>query len=120
MNHRPRITEESVFTRWMGLEIAKINDGIVVERKLLAALLAEESPRARTKGGGECHFDATVLAGLGERLPAELRASLKLPILFVFDMDVPGSCYLTDETAVRVLQALGELGERRGLSGGKL
>ncbi|HTY53511.1 MAG TPA: DUF61 family protein [Methanomicrobiales archaeon] len=120
MTHRPRITEESVFTRWMGLEIAKINDGIVAERKPLAALLTEESPRARTRGGGEYHFDPKVLAALGERLPADLSASLKLPILFVFDMDVPDSCYLTDGTAVLALQALGDLGAGRRLSGGKV
>ena len=56
MTHRPRITEESVLTRWMGMEIARINDGMVSGRKTLSSLLAEEDPMALTKAGGEYYF----------------------------------------------------------------
>jgi len=52
MTHRPRITGESVLTRWIGMEIARINDSVVGGRKTLASLLAEENPHGRTKGGG--------------------------------------------------------------------
>ena len=42
MTRRPRITDESVLTRWMGMEITRINDSIVAVRRSLAELLAEE------------------------------------------------------------------------------
>jgi hypothetical protein len=120
MTHHPRITEESVLTRWMGMEIARINDGVVAGRKTLALLLAEESPKAGTKGGGEHHFRRETLATLGERLDEETRKALKLPIIFFFSMDVRDSCYLTDEIAVKALQVLGDLGAGRVLTNGRL
>ncbi len=51
MTHPPRITDESVLVRWMGLEIAKMNEGVVTQRKSLAVLLAEKDPfRSPRKG----------------------------------------------------------------------
>ena len=88
MSHRPRITEESVLTRWMGMEVARVNDSVVAGRKALASLLAEESPTAQTKAGGEYPFSRETLATLGERLDEETRKALKLPIIFFFHMDV--------------------------------
>ncbi len=88
MTHRPRITEESVLTRWMGMEIARINDSVVAGRKALVSLLAEESPKARTKGGADHHFSRETLASLAERLDEENRKDLKLPIIFYFNADV--------------------------------
>jgi uncharacterized protein (UPF0216 family) len=120
MTRRPRITEESVLTRWMGMEIARINDSVVAGQKTLASLLSEENPIARTKGGGEYHFSRETLAFLGERLDEGTRKALKLPIIFFFDVDVRDSCYLTEETAVRALQALGDLGEGRRITKGRL
>ena len=120
MTSRPRITEEPVLTRWMGMEIARINDSVVAGRKTLATLLAVESPGARTKGGGEYSFGRETLATLGERLDEEIRKALKLPIIFFFDADVKDSVYLTDGVAVRALRALGELGEGRSLRDGRL
>jgi uncharacterized protein (UPF0216 family) len=120
MTHRPRITEESVLTRWMGMEIARINDGIVAGRRALADLLNEEDPKALTRGGGEYHFSRDTLATLACRLPPETRAALQLPIIFSFNMDVRDSCYLADGTAVEALRSLGDLGEGRRLSEGRL
>ena len=120
MTHRPRITEESVLTRWMGMEIARINDSMVAGQKTLALLLSEENPIARTKGGGDHHFSRETLASLGERLNEDTRKALKLPIIFFFDVEVRDSCYLTDETAVRALQALRDLGEGRRIANGRL
>jgi uncharacterized protein (UPF0216 family) len=120
MTHRPRITEESVLSRWMGMEIARINDGIVAGRRSLADLLAEEDPKAVTRGGGEYHFSRETLATLAGRLPEGTRRTLMLPLLFFSDMDVRDSCYLTDETAVEALRALGDLGEGRRVTGGRL
>ena len=120
MTHRPRITEESVLTRWMGMEIARINDSVVAGRRGLADLLPEEDPKAVTRGGGEYHFSRDTLAILGSLLPEETRGRLKLPILFFFDLDVRDSCYLRDETAVETLRLLGDLGEGRKVTGGRL
>ena len=120
MSYRPRITEESVLTRWMGMEIALINDSLVAGRKTLASLLAEENPTALTKGGGDHHFSREILAALGAGLDGETRKALKLPIIFFFDMDISGSCYLADGIAVRALQVLGDLGEGRRLTKGRL
>jgi uncharacterized protein (UPF0216 family) len=120
MTHRPRITEESVLTRWLGMEVARINDSIVAGRRSLADLLAEEDPKAVTRGGGEYHFSRETLATLAGRLPEGTRRTLKLPLLFFSDVDVRDSCYLTDETAVEALRALGDLGEGRRVTGGRL
>jgi uncharacterized protein (UPF0216 family) len=120
MTHRPRITEESVLTRWLGMEIARINEGIVSERKTLASLLFDEKPASRTKAGGEYRFDPEILAALGDKLPGDIRQALKLPILFFFNPDIRDSCYLSDEAAVRALVVLGEIGEGRRLAEGRL
>jgi len=113
MSGRPTITDEGVFNRWMRLEIGKINDGIVAERKTLQDLLASDRPVSTTKGGKEYLFDAGVLRKLGEALPAECRRRLRLPILFYFDAHVKDSWYLADEIAVKALQHLGELSAMR-------
>jgi uncharacterized protein (UPF0216 family) len=113
MSGRRDITDEGVFNRWMRLEIGKINDGIVAERKALQALLAADRPFSTTKGGKEYPFDAGVLRQLGEALPVECRRRLRLPILFYFDAHVKDSCYLADEVAVKALQHLGELSAMR-------
>jgi len=44
MRYPPRISEEPVLTRWMNLEIEKINEGMVRDRKSLSALLQEKTP----------------------------------------------------------------------------
>jgi uncharacterized protein (UPF0216 family) len=120
MTQRPRISEESVLSRWMGMEIARINDSVVAGRRSLGDLLAEEDPKALTRGGGEYHFSRETLAGIASRLPEEMRGPLKLPIIFFLDPDVRDSCYLTDEDAVKALRALGVLGGERRLTGGRL
>jgi len=120
MTRRPRITEESVLTRWMGMEARRINDSVVAERKTLAALLAEEDPRGVTRGGSEHRFDRKVLSTLAAGLPERIRNGLQIPILFFVNVDVRDSLYLTDEAAIRALQAHGDLGEGRRLTEGRL
>ena len=104
----------------MGMEIARIHDSVVGGRKTLASLLAEGSPQGRTKGGGEYHFSRETLATLGERTGRRETEGLKIPLLFFFNVDVRDSCYLTDETEVQAHQALGDLGEGRKLTDGRL
>jgi uncharacterized protein (UPF0216 family) len=120
MPHAPRPHDESVLRRWMSLEVKKINDGIVADRKILSLLLEEEEPSATTKGGEEYLFDREVLGMLAQRLPARLQRRLRLPILFFFVPDVRDSYYTADEYAVAALQELGEISGMRTLQKGRL
>lgn len=104
----------------MRLEIGRINDGIVAERKRLSLLLSEENPSSVTKGGGRYDFDRDVLLRLEQALPTELRRRLRLPILFYFDSTVPDSFFLADEAAVQALQSLREISPLRRMQGGRL
>jgi len=56
MTHPPRITDESVLMRWMSMEIGRINEGVVKDRKSLSILLMEETPCAPTKKGNLYFF----------------------------------------------------------------
>jgi hypothetical protein len=56
MTPPPMITDESVLTRWMTMEIGKINEGIVKERKSLSVPLAEDTPSSTTKRGEPYYF----------------------------------------------------------------
>ncbi|KAF5031467.1 hypothetical protein DSECCO2_627420 [anaerobic digester metagenome] len=104
----------------MRLEIGRINDGIVSERKRLSRLLSEEHPSSITKGGSEYGFNPDTLHRLGEALPGELQRRLRLPILFYFDSTVPDSLFLADEAAMQALQNLGEISPLRRMQGGRL
>lgn len=106
--------------RWMRLEVSKINEGIVTERKSLAQLLIPERPASKTKSGDEHLFDKEILAFLRDNLPGELHYKLKLPILFFYSMNVPDSCYLNDSSALEALQILGDLSKMRRMQQGKL
>lgn len=112
--------DDSVLFRWMKLEMGRINDGIVAERPSLAALLAMDPPVATTRGGKEYHFSINILRELAKKLPEALHESLKLPILFYFDMQVPESCMLTDPAALEALIILGEVSGMRRMRNGKL
>jgi hypothetical protein len=120
MEYRPRITEESVLSRWMSLEMGRINQGIVEVRKTLAELLKEENPASITKEGKEYRFRRDILQQMGEKLPEPLHRRLRLPLLFRFDPDVKDSCLLTDPAAVEALTELGEIGPQRQLRDGRL
>jgi uncharacterized protein (UPF0216 family) len=119
MTHAPRITDESVLARWMGIEIAKMNEGVVTQRRSLDALLAEKDPVSITKKGDTCHFDPSVIATLGKALPEELQRQLRLPVMFYSSPDVPDSCRFPDETALAALQVLGEVSTLRTFEGGR-
>lgn len=120
MPERPSASDETTLLKWMRLEIGKINDGVVAERKRLSQLLREERPSSVTKGGSEYDFDQGVLHRLEQALPGELQRRLRLPILFYFDSTVPGSFFLADEAAVQALQRLEEISPLRRMQGGRL
>ncbi|HUU75097.1 MAG TPA: DUF61 family protein [Methanoregulaceae archaeon] len=120
MNERPTVSDEAVMRRWMGLELRRMNDAIVADRKTLIRLLEEKRPSARTKGGDEYVFDLEVLRGMASHISPEIQRRLRLPILFYFDSTVSDSCFLSDETAVRALQELGEISHLREMNEGRL
>jgi len=103
MTHAPRITDEPVLQRWIGIEVAKMNQGIVRERKRLSALLAEETPQSVTKGDEPYYFDRAVLGVLAQGLPEELHRRLRLPVFFYASPDTPDSCSCPDEAASKNL-----------------
>lgn len=119
MTHPPRITDESVLARWMALEIAKMNEGLVRERKSLAFLVREKDPVSVTKKGDAYHFDRSVIATLGKALPEDLQRYLRLPVLFYCSPDTPGSCSCPDAAALSAFQLLGEVSTLRTFDGGK-
>ena len=119
MTHPPSITDESVLVRWMGLEIAKMNEGVVSQRKSPALLLSEKDPVSVTKKKEIYHFDPSVIATLGKALPEDLQRQLRLPVLFYSSPDVPDSCMCPDETALAALQVLGEVSSLRTFEGGR-
>ena len=79
MTHPPRITDESVLVRWMGLEIAKMNEGVVSHRKSLAVLLTEKDPVSVTKKGETYHFDRIGDRDFGKRPAGRPAAAAKAP-----------------------------------------
>lgn len=117
MTHPPRITDEAVLARWMGMTIAKMNEGLVAERRPLSVLAAEENPATVTKKGKEYPFDKTVIAVLEKALPEDLRRRLRLPVLFYASPDVPDSCSCPDEPALTAFQLLGEVSGLRTMQG---
>ena len=117
MSYPPRITDESVLTRWMGIEVAKMNEGLVQQRERLSVLLTEKEPVSVTKKGDTYHFDPAVIRALGSALPEDLRRKIRLPVLFYMSPDTPGSCSCPDEAALAALQILGEVSTLRTFTG---
>ncbi len=116
----PDVSDEKVLMKWMRLELGKINDGIVAERKPLARLLEEERPVSVTRAGKEYVYKKEVLEALSKKLPGRIRERLKLPVIIYFSADVPDSCMLSDETALKAFQVLGDLSELREMENGRL
>ncbi len=117
MTYAPRITDESVLTRWIGIEIAKMNGAIVSDRRCLSGLLDEEVPAAVSRNGEPYVFDRNALLGFAAGLPAGLRRQLRLPILFYATPDVPYNCSCPDAAALAALQQHGEVSTLRTLQG---
>lgn len=120
MTFRPPVSDESVLMRWMALEMGRINDGVVAERKRLSELLRDATPSSITRGGKEFVFNKSTIELLGKKLPVSLHSRLKLPVIFYFDSTVADSFLLTDAAALESLQELGELSDLRELIAGRL
>ena len=114
------IDNDSVFMRWMKVELGKLNRRVMANRKTLSQLLLENKPASVTKSEDEYLFDKKVIEMMGEKLPEEIHEKLKLPIFFFYTIKVEESCYLNDEYALKALQILEELGEMRKFHEGKV
>ena len=120
MTIRPSISEEGVMSRWMSLELGRINSTLVADRKRLVDLLREDHPSSVTKSGKEYLFNKEILKIFAEKLPGEIKGRLRLPIFFYLDADMTGSALITDEAAVSALQELGDLSTLRVVRDGRL
>jgi uncharacterized protein (UPF0216 family) len=120
MNDHPSISDEGVMMRWMQLELGRINQGIVTDRKRLSDLLLEERPISVTKDGKEYRFDKDTLAAFASGIPETLQRKLRMPVLFYCSADVADSCMVTDEVAVEVLCVKSEISQLRSFENGRL
>lgn len=112
--------DESALRRWMGLEMRRINEGVVTARVRLSDLLVMEKPVAVTKGNREHRFDREVIQKIRRALPEDLCRDLRLPIIFYSDMEVSDSCMLADSAAFSAFQEMGDLSRQRQMEGGRV
>ena len=104
-----RVVEEGTLAKWFGLEMARVQEGFVPRARPLADLLLEDHPSAPTRSGEFHVFDKAVLQRFHDAMGAFDRRRLRLPLTFYVDKDMPDDAYLTEEIAVRLLKALGEI-----------
>lgn len=90
--------------RWISLELGRINAGLVVERKGLARLRAEERPSCTTREGGAHPFERASLDRLAAALTAAEAEALRLPITLFATGDLEDHVYLSDEIAAKALR----------------
>lgn len=91
--------------RWIALEIGRINAGLVVERKSLAALLMEPTPGCRSREGDEHPFDPAALRRLARALSREETEMLRLPITVFVTSDLEDEAYVAEELSAKALHA---------------
>ena len=97
--------------RWVSFELGRINDGLVVERKSLAALRREARPASRTRSGDEHLFDRQVLERLAGLLTADEAGTLRLPVTLIASGDLGDSVVLSDALGAKAIRALEGFGE---------
>ena len=91
--------------RWIGLEMGRINAGLVVEKKSLARLRKEDRPTLRTRDGQEVVVERAALERLARGLASDEAELLRLPITLFASGDFEDSAYLTDELAAKALRS---------------
>ena len=62
MTFGPPVSDESVLMRWMAVELGKINDGVVADRRRLSDLVRELPPASITRGGREYTLNKGIVA----------------------------------------------------------
>ena len=93
----------------MALEMGKIRDAIVTRPRPLHELILEDEPSAATRGGFPHPFDKAMLRRFHETLSPLARRRLRLPVTFYVESDLSDEAYVTDEAAIALLRALGEV-----------
>ena len=91
--------------RWIGLELGRLNAGLVVDRRSLADLLVEARPACRSREGDEHPFDPAALRRLAAALTHEETQRLRLPITVFVTGDLADAGYVADELAAKALRA---------------
>lgn len=93
------------FDRWIGLELGRLNAGLVVEKKTLARLVQEPEPACRTREGDPYPFDRQALGRFAAVLTGEETATLRLPLTLTVRGD-SDDAILTDELGAKALRAV--------------
>lgn len=106
--------------RWISLELGRLNAGLVVERKSLAALLAEPRPACRNREGEEHAFDPAALRRLAQALSAEEAQKLRLPVTVYVTGDLEDTAYVAEELAAKALRAVEGYGPAFPFRGGRM
>ena len=114
------MVEERSLERWFALEMTRFHRSFVSQPRPLFELVEESDPTAPTKGGELHRFDVATLRRIHDALGPLARRRLRLPITFFVDKDVPDDAHVTDEPAIELLRALGELPDGAAPREGKL
>ena len=114
------LDSERALERWLKFEFHNLNKNIVTQQVSIAELLKMEIPKTSTRTGEDYQFDTTSLQKLGSAIPKIFHSDLKLPIYFYKDLRVKDSCFITDQTAVKVLHHTNDLDPMYGFRDDKL
>lgn len=106
--------------RWITYELGRLNAGLVVEKKSLTRLRAEERPACRTREGDEHPIEREALARYASALSGEESEALRLPITLVVSGEMGDSAILTDELAAKVIRAVEGFGPAFGYRDGRM
>ena len=91
------------FDRWISFELGRLNAGLVIEKRSLAALLKEPEPAARTREGDVHPFEPQVLARFASVLTRDEADALRLPLTLTVRGD-SDEAILTDEIGAKALR----------------
>ena len=111
---------ERAMERWIATEMLRFQEGFVPAPRPLHELILEDEPAAKTRTGERHAFDKAALARFHEALGPLDRRRLRLPLTFYVDKEMPDDAYLTDEVALRLLLALGEIPPETAMRDGRL
>jgi uncharacterized protein (UPF0216 family) len=103
------VVDEPVLERWLALEMGRVHRAFVSQPRVIGDLLREEEPTAPTKGGELHRYDVAALRRIGDALSPLARRRVRLPATFFVDKDLPDDAHVSDEPAIEMLRALGEL-----------
>jgi len=106
--------------RWVSYELGRLNAGLVVEKKRLARLRAEERPACRTREGDEHPMDPEILARYAAVLSDDEAEALRLPVTLIVSGELVDSAILTDELAAKAIRAVEGFGPAFGYRDGRM